>query len=182
MSAPAPAPPVCALCRTRPGVTRLPPSPLLLGERWHCDADRCVRLATSGRKVYLADAPPVAGDAPGAADHDAREIDDAAEIRARIASAAGPAARVIADRLAHAPRVHTDPLLRECARRLFDGHDPVEIIAATLLAYADDRVRLLDLATRASMLNGPVILAPADAFGAPAHNPGARVVATGGWR
>ena len=55
-------------------------------------------------------------------------------------------------------------------------------IAATLLAYADDRARLLALATRASMLNGPVILAPVDAFAAPAHNPGARVVPTGGGR
>ena len=52
MSPPAPAPPVCALCRKRPGVTRLPPSPLLLGERWHCDADRCVRLANSGEPIF----------------------------------------------------------------------------------------------------------------------------------
>ena len=69
MSAPATTPPVCALCRKRPGVTRLPPSTLLLGERWRCDGDRCVRLATSGRKVYLADAAPVACDAFAAPAH-----------------------------------------------------------------------------------------------------------------
>lgn len=118
----------------------------------------------------------------GAADPDAREADDAAEARERIARAAAPAARAIGDRLVNSPRVHTDPLLRECARRLLDGRDPVETIAATLLAYADDRARLTALATRALMHGAPVALAPVDAFAAPAHNPGARVVPTGGGR
>ena len=46
--------------RLRAESCSVPPSSLLLGERWHCDAERCVRLATSGRKVYLAaEAPTV---------------------------------------------------------------------------------------------------------------------------
>ena len=88
----------------------------------------------------------------------------------------------IIDQLAAHPRYLTDPLLAACVEQLRRGADPATIIAQTMVAYADDRARLLDLATRASVLNGPVILAPVDAFSAPAHNPGARVVATGGGR
>ena len=92
------APPVCALCRKRPGVTRLPPSTLILGERWHCDADRCTRLATSGRKVYLADAPPVVPpemvtltfDAEGSA----RALEHFVEAHARRVTDAAPVACV----------------------------------------------------------------------------------------
>ena len=119
MSAPATTPPVCALCRKRPGVTRLPPSTLLLGERWRCDGDRCVRLATSGRKVYLADAAPAV-------------------------------------------------VPPEMVTLTFDAEGSARAMEHFVEAFAR---RVADAA--------PVAC---DAFSAPAHNPGARVVATGGGR
>lgn len=48
--------PVCALCRKRPVAHTVPSR--LFGSLSYCDAARCVRLATSGRRVYLADAKP----------------------------------------------------------------------------------------------------------------------------
>jgi hypothetical protein len=66
---------------------------------------------------------------------------------------ANPLVAALVDQLGMHPRSMTDPLLNECVARLRDGRDPVEIIAATLLAYAEDRARLLALATRASMLD-----------------------------
>lgn len=110
------------------------------------------------------------------------DLDGLARERAAAPRSAGHVARAVSDRLMDSPRLLDDPLLAACVGHLRDGHDPVETIAATLLAYAEDRARLLALATRAMTLNGPVILDPVDAFAAPAHNPGARVVATGGGR
>jgi hypothetical protein len=123
----------------------------------------------------------------GAADLNAAQIalDDLARERAASRNGgarAGHVARAVCDRIEDSPCFRTDPMLAACAHRLRLGHEPVETIVATLLAYAEDRARLLDLATRATALSGPVALAPCDAFAAPAHNPGARVVPTGGGR
>ncbi len=84
--------------------------------------------------------------------------------------------------LTTSPQVHHDPMLHAVADQLRDGADPVVVLTRALLASADERARLLKIATDAAMRNPPPIVVTADAFRAPARNPGARVVPTGGER
>lgn len=50
---------------------------------------------------------------------------------------ASPLAQAIADRLMASPRCSADPRLAACARRLLACESPDEVLAATILAYAE---------------------------------------------
>jgi hypothetical protein len=119
-------------------------------------------------------------DAPdeGAADHLARNL---SEDPRYVGTFAAPDVRSLVNHLRASPLYQRDPLLRAAVERIALGDDPLRTLGAAVLAFAEERARLLKMATAAA-ISGPVILAPVDAFAAPAHNPGARVVATGGGR
>ena len=99
-----------------------------------------------------------------------------------VGTFASPDVRGLLNVLRASPHYRTDAHLRATVEHIERSPDVLAVVAAALLAGAEDRARLTALASRAASLNGPVILAPVDAFAAPAHNPGARVVATGGGR
>ena len=57
------------------------------------------------------------------------------------------------------PQIHSDPMLHAVTTKLRDGADPARVLAAALVAYAEDRARLLKIARDAA------IFAPLPPFG-----------------
>lgn len=98
-----------------------------------------------------------------------------------VGTFAAPDVRGLVNHLRASPLYHSDPLLHATIKRITLGDDPLRALGEAVLLFAEERARLLKMATAAA-ISIPVILAPVDAFAAPAHNPGARVVATGGGR
>lgn len=111
-------------------------------------------------------------------DLDALKTERAADPR-YVGTFPAPDVRGLVNRLRASPLCRHDPLLSAAVECIERDPDVLRTIGDVILAYAEERARLVNIASRAMARSNPV---PADAFAAPAHNPGARVIPTGGER